>query len=53
MLSDLMKRVKEMFEPYTLDQFIQDGNPQDHADVQRLERIWQDYQNKRLFNNYF
>lgn len=45
-----MQRVREMFAPYTLDQFIADGNPQDHNDVQRLERIWQDYQNKKLFN---
>lgn len=50
MLSELMKRVKELFKPYTLDEFIKDGNPQDHGDVQRLEKIWQDYQNKRLFN---
>ena len=50
MLSELMKRVKELFKPYTLDEFIKDGNPQDHGDVQRLEKIWQDYQSKRLFN---
>ena len=45
-----MKRVQEMFKPYTLDQFIKDGNPQDHKDVQRLEKIWEAYQDKRLFN---
>jgi hypothetical protein len=50
MLSDLMQRVREIFKPYTLDQFIKDGNPQDHKDVERLEKIWQDYQAKRLFN---
>ena len=50
MLSNLMESVRDMFKPYTLDQFIKDGNPQDHKDVQRLEKIWEDYQHKRLFN---
>jgi hypothetical protein len=50
MLSELMSRVQELFKPYTLDQFISDGNPQDHADVERLERIWKAYQDKSLFN---
>lgn len=50
MLSNLMQRLQDIFKPYTLDEFIKDGNPQDHADVQRLERIWQDYQSKKLFN---
>ena len=45
-----MNRVEELFKPYTLDQFIADGQPQDHKDVERLEKIWVDYQNKRLFN---
>ena len=50
MLSNLMQRLQDIFKPYTLDEFIKDGNPQDHADVQRLERIWEDYQSKKLFN---
>ena len=50
MLSNFMQRLQDIFKPYTLDQFIADGNPQDYADVQRLERIWQDYQTKRFFN---
>jgi len=50
MLSNFMDRVAELFKPYTLEEFIKDGNPQDHKDVQRLERIWQDYQSKKLFN---
>ena len=50
MLSELMQRVKEIFTPYTLDQFITDGNPQDHKDVERLEKVWNDYQAKKLFN---
>lgn len=51
MLSELMNRVREAFKPYTLEQFIQDGNPKDHKDLQRLEKVWQDYQNKQTFNN--
>ena len=50
MLSNFMQHLQDIFKPYTLDQFIADGNPQDYADVQRLERIWQDYQTKKLFN---
>jgi hypothetical protein len=50
MISDLIQRLQDILKPYTLDQFIADGNPQDYADVQRLERIWQDYQTKKLFN---
>lgn len=50
MLSDLMQRVQEMFKPYTMDQFMNDANPQDYADVQRLERIWHAYQDRKLFN---
>ena len=51
MLSDLMKRVKDMFKPYTLDEFISEADPKDHKDIQRLEKVWLDYQNHKLFNN--
>lgn len=51
MLSNLMNRVQEVFKPYTMDDFMNDANPQDHADLQRLEKIWNDYQSRRLFNN--
>lgn len=51
MLSDLMQRVRDMFKPYTLEDFMEDAQPVDHKDVQRLEKIWQDYQTKRLFNS--
>ena len=50
MLSDLMQRVRDIFTPYTLDQFIADAQPVDHKDVERLEKVWQDYQTKKLFN---
>ena len=50
MLSDLMQRVREMFKPYTIEDFMNDANPQDHKDIQRLESIWQAYQNRRTFN---
>ena len=51
MLSNLMQRVRDIFKPYTIDQFIADANPQDYRDVERLEKIWNDYQNKKLFNS--
>jgi len=50
MLSDLMQRVREVFKPYTIDEFMNDANPQDHADIKRLESIWQAYQNRKTFN---
>lgn len=51
MLSDLMQRVRDIFKPYTLDDFLQESDPKDHKDIQRLEKVWQDYQNHKLFNN--
>ena len=51
MLSNLIQRVRDIFKPYTIDQFIADANPQDHRDVERLEKVWNDYQNKKLFNS--
>jgi hypothetical protein len=50
MLSDLMQRVRDMFRPYTMDDFISDCEPQDHKDIERLEKVWHDYQAKKLFN---
>jgi hypothetical protein len=51
MLSNLMQRVKDMFKPYTLEDFISDADPKDHKDIQRLEAVWSTYQDRKLFNN--
>jgi len=51
MLSELMQRVRDIFRPYTIDDFMNDADPKDHKDVQRLEELWQRYQDKKLFNN--
>ena len=51
MLSNLMQRVKDMFKPYTLEDFISESDPKDHKDLQRLEKVWQDYRDRKLFNN--
>ena len=47
-VSDLWKRVQEYFSlyPYTLQQFIEDHNPQSMADVEYLEKIWYYHTNK-------
>jgi hypothetical protein len=50
MLSELMQRVRDVFKPYTIEDFMNDAQPVDHKDVQRLEKVWQDYQSRRLFN---
>jgi len=51
MLSNLMQRLKDIFKPYTLEDFIEDSQPMDYKDVQRLEKVWQEYQSKKFFNN--
>ena len=51
MLSKLMQRVEDIFKPYTLDDFMEDAQPVDHKDVQRLEAVWNNYQQRKLFNN--
>jgi len=51
MLSNLMQRLKDIFKPYTLEDFIEDSQPMDYKDVQRLEKVWQEYQSKKFFNS--
>ena len=51
MLSDLMQRVRDVFRPYTLEDFISEADPKDHKDIQRLEKVWQEYRERKLFNN--
>jgi hypothetical protein len=51
MLSNLMQRVQDMFKPYTLEDFMQDADPKDYKDIQRLEAVWQNYRERKLFNN--
>mgnify|MGYP000019447356 FL=1 len=51
MLSNLMQRVRDMFKPYTLEDFISESDPKDYKDIQRLEAVWQNYQERKLFNN--
>lgn len=51
MLSNLMQRVKDVFKPYTLEDFISESDPKDHKDLQRLEKVWQDYRDRKMFND--
>ena len=51
MLSNLMQRVRDVFRPYTLEDFISEADPKDHKDIQRLEKVWQEYRERKLFNN--
>ena len=40
-VSDLWQRVQEYFsQPYSLQKFVEDHNPQSLADIEYLERIW-------------
>lgn len=51
MLSELMKRVQDYFEPYTLQKFIADHNPQSNHEIERLEKLWQHYVTAKGFTS--
>ena len=53
MLSNLMQRLQDIFKPYTLEDFISDSDPKDYKDIQRLEAVWHQYRERKLFNNCF
>lgn len=40
MLSELMTRVREVFEPYTFEDFVKDFNPQTNEELEHLKRVW-------------
>ena len=40
MLSELLARVREVFEPYTFEDFIKDSNPQSMEELEHLENVW-------------
>ena len=40
MLSDLLKKLQDVFRPYTFQDFIQDQNPQTWSELKELERTW-------------
>ena len=52
MIGTLFARVLELLDskPYGLEQFIREGNPQDHSDLERLERMWIAIQNRKFFH---
>lgn len=40
MLSELMKKLQDVFRPYTFEDFIKDQNPQTWSELKELERTW-------------
>ena len=40
MLSELMNRVRDMFRPYTFEDYVKDANPQTWSELKELERTW-------------
>lgn len=40
MLSELLSRVREVFQPYTFEDFIKDSNPQSMEELEHLENVW-------------
>ena len=51
MLSKLVQRLQDVLKPYTLEDFIEDSDPKDYKDIQRLEEQWNNYRNRKFFNN--
>jgi hypothetical protein len=40
MLSELMNRVRNMFKPYTFEDYVREANPQTWSELKELERNW-------------
>ena len=40
MLSDLIKKLQDVFRPYTFEEFVQDQNPQTWSQLKEIERTW-------------
>lgn len=40
MLSELMNKLRDVFRPYTFEDFIHDQNPQTWSELKELERTW-------------
>lgn len=40
MLSELLARVREVFEPYTFEDFVKDSKPQTREQLEHLENVW-------------
>ena len=53
MLSKVLKRLQDIFKPYTLENFIEDSNPKDHKDIERLEKVWHNYRVRKQFNSHY
>jgi hypothetical protein len=53
MLSNVLKRLQDIFKPYTLENFIEDSNPKDYKDIERLEKIWHNYRVRKQFNSHY
>jgi hypothetical protein len=50
MLSKLVQRLQDVLKPYTLEDFIEDSDPKDYKDIQRLEEQWNNYRQRKFFN---
>ena len=51
MLSNLLERLRDVFRPYTFDDFVTDHSPQTWSELKELERTW--YRAKNDFNKMF
>ena len=40
MLSKLMERLRDVFRPYTFEDFVQEQNPQTWSELKEIERTW-------------
>lgn len=40
MLSNLLERLRDVFKPYTFQDFVDDHSPQTWSELKELERTW-------------
>lgn len=40
MLKDMMQKLKDMFKPYTFEDYVYDNKPQTQEELEALERQW-------------
>jgi hypothetical protein len=40
MLSDLLERLRDVFRPYTFEDYVNDSNPQTWSQLKEIERTW-------------
>lgn len=51
-LAEMMQRVRDLFKPYTFEDYVKDYNPQTHHELEQLERSFQQFAHNEKFVEY-